>query len=362
MVGASFAAAAPVEQYVHLISFSDGGAPVRVTIGPEGATIGRTPPSDIVIASPEISRRHCRIELHGDIAILSDLGSTNGTFIEGARLERATRLVSGAKFSAGTFALRYDRRELQEVAEEQELTADLKRAEDYVRAILPRPITEGPVRAEWCFVPSAKLGGDAFGYQYLSDSVFTGFLLDVSGHGIGSAMHAANVANALRRRALPGVNFTDPAAVAAGLNEVFPMEEHNGLMLTVWYFAYHLPSRQLRFCAAGHHPSYLVTPEAQTPTPLWLRGPAIGMLPFGTWTNGTAEMPPGARMFVFSDGAFEIVTAAGQQWGLEDFREIVSRPPAHEVAESQRIYREVKAAARPGPLDDDFSVLVLEFA
>jgi serine phosphatase RsbU (regulator of sigma subunit) len=361
MVGASIFAEAPVEQYVHLISFSDAGAPVRVTIGPEGATIGRTAPSDIVIASPEISRRHCRIELHGDIALLSDLGSTNGTFIEGARLERATRLVSGAKFTLGTFALRYDRRELREVAEENELTADLKRAEDYVRAILPQPIATGPVRAEWCFVPSAKLGGDAFGYQYLNESVFTGFVLDVSGHGIGSAMHAANVANALRRRALPGVNFTDPAAVAAGLNEVFPMEEHNGLMLTVWYFAYHLPSRQLRFCAAGHHPSYLVTPESPTPAPLWLRGPAIGMLPFGTWTNGTTEIPAGARMFVFSDGAFEIVTTAGQQWGLEEFREIVSRPASPGVAEPERIYREVKAAARPGALDDDFSVLMVTF-
>ncbi len=56
MVGASIFAEAPVEQYVHLISFSDAGAPVRVTIGPEGATIGRTAPSDIVIASPETAR------------------------------------------------------------------------------------------------------------------------------------------------------------------------------------------------------------------------------------------------------------------------------------------------------------------
>jgi len=361
MVGASIFAEAPAEQYVHLVSFLDGGTPVRVTIGPEGATIGRTPPSDIVIASPEISRRHCRIELHGDVALISDLGSTNGTFIEGTRLERATRLLSGARFTLGAFPLRYDRRGLQEVAEEEELTADIKRAEDYVRAILPQPITAGPVRAEWCFVPSAKLGGDAFGYQYLNDSVFTGFVLDVSGHGIGSAMHAANVANVLRRRALPGVNFTDPAAVAAGLNEVFPMEEHNGLMLTVWYFAYHLPSRQLRFCSGGHHPSYLVAPQSPDPAPLWLRGPAIGMLPFGTWTNGTAEMPAGAKMFVFSDGAFEIVTAAGQQWSLEDFRAIVSRPPAPGIAEPERIYREVKAAARPGALDDDFSVLMVTF-
>ncbi len=361
MVGSGIAAMAPAVTFGHFLSFSENGTPVRVEIGAEGVTIGRTAPSDVAIASPEISRRHCRIELRGDAALVTDLGSTNGTFVEGARIDRATRLRSGARFTLGSFHIRYDRRDLREMAEEAELTADLKRAEDYVRAILPQPITAGPVRADWCFVPSAKLGGDAFGYQYINDTVFTGFVLDVSGHGIGSAMHAANVANTLRRRALPGVNFTDPAQVAAGLNEVFPMEEHNGLMLTIWYFAYHLPSRQLRFCSGGHHPAYLVTPEAPEPAPLWLRGPAIGMLPVGKWTMGTAEMPAGAKVFVFSDGAFEIISAEGAQWGLEELRDIIRQPAIEGLGEPQRLYQAVRKAARPGPLDDDFSVLVLEF-
>jgi pSer/pThr/pTyr-binding forkhead associated (FHA) protein len=361
MVGGVFAAEAPAVTFGHFLSFSENGTTVRVQIGAQGVIIGRTAPSDVAIASPEISRRHCRIELHGDVALLTDLGSTNGTYVDGARLERATRLRSGARFTLGSFPIRYDRRDLREMAEEAELTADLKRAEDYVRAILPQPISDGPVRAEWCFVPSAKLGGDAFGYQYINDSVFTGFVLDVSGHGIGSAMHAANVANALRRRALPGVNFTDPAQVAAGLNEVFPMEEHNGLMLTIWYFAYHVPSRQLRFCSAGHHPAYLVTPEAPEPAPLWLRGPAIGMLPVGKWTMGTADVPAGAKLFIFSDGAFEIVSSDGAQWGLEELREIIRQPGIAGVAEPQRLYQAVRKAARPGPLDDDFSVLLVSF-
>jgi len=187
-------------------------------------------------------------------------------------------------------------------------------------------------------------------------------LLDVSGHGIGSAMHAANVANTLRRRALPGVDFTDPAKVAAGVNEVFPMEEHNGLMLSLWIFTYHLPTRQLRFCAAGHHPSYLMTPEAPEPAPLWQRSPVIGMLPFGKWVSGTADMPPGAKLFVFSDGAFEIVDGHGRQWSMEDLRQVMMQPAIAGVSEPQRFYKAVRAASRPGPLDDDFSVMQITFA
>jgi len=362
MVGRSIIAEAPALQFGHFLSFTLNEVQARVPVGAAGATLGRSAPAEVVISSPEVSRKHCRIEIQGDYAILSDLGSTNGTRIDGARIERPTRILSGTQFTLGSFPVRYERRDSREVAEEAELAADIKRAEDYVRAILPQPITTGPVQADWCFIPSAKLGGDAFGYQYLNDELFSGFLLDVSGHGIGSAMHAANVANTLRRRALPGVDFTDPAKVAAGVNEVFPMEEHNGLMLSLWIFTYHLPTRQLRFCAAGHHPSYLMTPEAPEPAPLWQRSPVIGMLPFGKWVSGTADMPPGAKLFVFSDGAFEIVDGHGRQWSMEDLRQVMMQPAIAGVSEPQRFYKAVRAASRPGPLDDDFSVMQITFA
>jgi len=227
-----------------------------------------------------------------------------------------------------------------------------------VRAILPRPIADGPVLADWWFVPSSQLGGDAFGYQFLDDDTFAGFVLDVSGHGIGSAMHAANVANVLRRRALPGVDFRDPAQVASGLNAMFPMEDHNELMLTLWYFVYDLASRTLRFCSAGHHPAYLLVPDSRA---LTAKGPAIGMLPFGRWVTETIAIPPDARLYVFSDGAFEIIGLDGREWRIEDLRAVITAPGEAASPEARRIWLKVREAVRAGPLDDDFSMLVVTF-
>lgn len=349
------------QTFGHFLSFTLHDIPQRIPFEGFGVTVGRTAPAEIVIPMPEVSRQHCRIDIMGEYAFLSDLGSTNGTLVDGVRLQQPTRILSGTQFTLGSFPVRYERRDLREVAQELEHTADLQRAEDYVRAILPQPLTTGPVQVEWCFIPSAKLGGDAFGYEFLTDELFTGFLLDVSGHGLGSAMHAATVANALRRHTLPGVDFEDPAQVAAGLNEVFPMEEHNGLMFSIWCFTYHVPTRELRFCAAGHHPSLLITPGAPEPAPLWQRSPVIGMLPFGKWATGTAEIPSGARLFVFSDGAFEIVDKEGRQWTMEDLRQIMQQPAIEGVTEPYRLYQAVQAAARPGPLDDDFSVMQITF-
>lgn len=63
---------------------------------------------DVVINDPEISRRHARIEIHPDGTVwLSDLDSTNGTFVGSAPIAGPTKLADRQEFSCGrsTFML-----------------------------------------------------------------------------------------------------------------------------------------------------------------------------------------------------------------------------------------------------------------
>ncbi len=64
-----------------------------------GAVIGREG-TDIVAADPEVSRRHAAIREHGGGVAIEDLGSTNGTFVNGERVERS-RLHDGATVRVG---------------------------------------------------------------------------------------------------------------------------------------------------------------------------------------------------------------------------------------------------------------------
>ncbi len=50
-------------------------------------TVGSSPDCDVVVDQSVVSGRHCRLSLHGDQYVLEDLGSTNGTFVNGYRLE-----------------------------------------------------------------------------------------------------------------------------------------------------------------------------------------------------------------------------------------------------------------------------------
>lgn len=71
-------------------------------------TIGRAKGADLVIDAALVSRVHCRLEAGKDGVDVTDLVSTNGTFVNGKRVERAT-LVTGDTLRVGRVELRLER-------------------------------------------------------------------------------------------------------------------------------------------------------------------------------------------------------------------------------------------------------------
>ncbi len=64
-------------------------------------TIGRDFNADIVINIPEVSRRHAQFRMEGGVYFLEDLGSTNGTFVNGQRLSTPHRMHNGETIMLG---------------------------------------------------------------------------------------------------------------------------------------------------------------------------------------------------------------------------------------------------------------------
>jgi hypothetical protein len=56
----------------------------------EGLVIGRNPDCDLVVMDPTVSRRHAELRREGGRWVLADLGSSNGTRVNGWRVRRAT--------------------------------------------------------------------------------------------------------------------------------------------------------------------------------------------------------------------------------------------------------------------------------
>jgi hypothetical protein len=74
------------------------------------ATLGRGDPNDIELRGDEFaSARHARVEPRRDGVWIEDIGSTNGTFVNGIRLDRPRRLAQGDVIRVGETDLRFER-------------------------------------------------------------------------------------------------------------------------------------------------------------------------------------------------------------------------------------------------------------
>src|SRR5208282_1705214 len=207
------------------------------------------------------------------------------------------------------------------VESQKHLAAELAEAAGYVKSLLPPPL-QGEVTTDWRYIPSSELGGDAFGYRWVDADHFAIFLLDVCSHGVGAALLSISVMNLLRSQNLPDVDFRNPAGVLTALNRTFAMESQNNLYFTMWYGVVDKSTRRLRYSSGGHPPAILVTgpgPAGAQVEKLKTSGPPVGTFADSVYAVQETTLQPFHRLFVFSDGAYEIVRPDGSMLTLEEF-------------------------------------------
>jgi hypothetical protein len=84
----------------------------------DGAVAGRSTQSDIVVEDSKVSRRHAQFRMQDDQIIVHDLGSVNGTLVDGIRITSPALLKDGVKLRIGdtTFRLRRSNRQIAATA------------------------------------------------------------------------------------------------------------------------------------------------------------------------------------------------------------------------------------------------------
>jgi hypothetical protein len=80
----------------------------RIGLGAESTTIGRLPDCTIPLADTNISRRHCEVRPSSKGYVVADLGSTNGTKVNGLRIQGEQTLEDGDIISVGSTHIRFE--------------------------------------------------------------------------------------------------------------------------------------------------------------------------------------------------------------------------------------------------------------
>ena len=200
----------------------------------------------------------------------------------------------------------------------KELSGDRMRGEfaagvAYVRGCIPPPM-QGKVAVDWRYIPSSTLGGDTIGYHWIDDDHLALYLIDVTGHGLDSALLSVSINNVLRSGSLPGGEMRRPDQVLASLNESFQGRQHSNKFFTIWYGVYCSSTRVLIWSGGGHHASLLFAPDAPASVFLPSTGPMMGVLRGANFPVNSCLIPPGARLLIFSDGVFEIFRDEHVAW------------------------------------------------
>jgi serine phosphatase RsbU (regulator of sigma subunit) len=351
--------AADVAHYIEVVEGSELGK--RVEVGPTPVTVGRHADNLFSLSDPFVSAHHCVITLENGQLWVTDLGSSNGTFIGEQRIPQRSPWPAEAALYVGKQMLRqaYHRRE--ELQRADALTKDLRHAAHYVKTLLPQPLQGGIITTAWHFEPCTELGGDIFDYFWLDRDHFVFYLLDVSGHGVGAALHSISVFNLLRRQSLPGVNFAQPKQVLKALNDALPMEHYADMFFTVWYGVFQPSAARLTFSAAGHPPALLFYDEGKRRLELRAENVPIGITADVEFRERTIPLYPGCRIGLYSDGVYEITHQNGALWRWEEFVQFMQESLRNGADQPEFICRKIRGLTNADRFEDDCSLVLLDF-
>ncbi|HRP02399.1 MAG TPA: SpoIIE family protein phosphatase [Candidatus Kapabacteria bacterium] len=236
---------------------------------------------------------------------------------------------------------------------------ELNLASNYVTSLLPSTLNTPYIKTDWIFKPSEELGGDAFGYHKIDDNNFAMYLIDVSGHGVGAALHSVQVLNILQNCALPNVNFLKPEEIMNSLNNIFQMDHYGGLYFTMFYAVYNIQEQTLTYAGAGHPPMLLFSNNKLVD--LESQNLFIGAIKNLQYSSDTIKISKDDTLFMFSDGAFEIIDNEQRVWTFDEFKDRMVREHSSKNFTLNKIYDENLALSGRNILDDDFSFIKVTF-
>lgn len=248
------------------------------------------------------------------------------------------------------------------ITEKQEqIDNELHSASEFVRTLLPVPGEVAPgIQLAWEFLPSSHLGGDLFQVTPWGEDHLGIMVLDMSGHGTGPALRAVSLATWFKgERITQAFPDYDPGKIVTRLNAENPMTEQ-GDYFTIWVGVLQLSTRILRIASAGHPGSILVRKDAPS---VVLGGKTwpTGFSPDETYHTESITLEPHDRLYLFSDGIYEVVNAENEIWGRERLQHALETEYTRPLKlGNQSIIHASRSWQADGIFGDDVALIGLE--
>ncbi|MEM8488940.1 MAG: SpoIIE family protein phosphatase [Bacteroidota bacterium] len=285
-----------------------------------------------------------------------------------ARIRAGERIVHLEQdLAARNTKLREANRKLEEAR--LEIQRDLEAGAALQRSLLPPPsMTIGDYRIEWMYQPHSVVSGDIFNVTQMDDDHIIFYLLDVSGHGVPSALLTVTVSKMLASNSWevnPVINSKTRKIQTTGdvlreLNTRFQLDEETSQYFTIVYGVLNIHTGEFQVAQAGH-PSPIVLDPAGQGQLIGEGGFPIGWMPEIDFDNVSMRLQKGGRLILYTDGISECANTEGEMYSGERLLDYTRRTHTMPLKESMDgILDELHAWSNDRPFDDDLSLLAIE--
>ncbi len=185
----------------------------------------------------------------------------------------------------------------------------------------------GRGQADALLRPSGHVGGDLVGFFRIDDDRVALYSVDVSGHGVASAMMTARLAGLLSGAA-PDHNMAlttgpdgrrdawPPEVVAQRFNRLMLEEFRVDQYFTLAYAEVNLATGAVRLVQAGHPAAVVLRADGRVDQ-VGDGGLPIGLIEGATFDRVEVTLAPGDRLFLMSDGITECPGSGGEEFGAQ---------------------------------------------
>jgi sigma-B regulation protein RsbU (phosphoserine phosphatase) len=242
------------------------------------------------------------------------------------------------------------------ILHQQEQEREITEAKAIQEKLLPRDLPQMPgyeIASAW---QSARIvGGDYFDILPLDEKTLGLCIADVAGKGMPAALLMSNLQAAVR--GLSSLSAA-PHLLCARLNSIVCRNTDSDRFITFFYAQLDGTSRRLAYVNAGHNPPFVMRSDGSHER-LRVGGAVLGVFDGRNYELGSAQLLPGDRVVLFTDGVTEACNSSGEEFGEVRLLRLLEDHRTLSADELQGKILAVVAEFSGGRRQDDRTLLVL---